>query len=58
MSGSVIGGLLRAVRRTMSRKLGGRLGEGGVVCRVGVGDVLYVGAGYVEEGRVVSDRVR
>jgi hypothetical protein len=37
---------------------GRKVGEGGVVCRVGVGDVLYVGAGYVEEGRVVSDRER
>ncbi len=31
---------------------------GGVVGRIGVGDVLYVGAGYVEEDRVVDDRVR
>ena len=33
-------------------------GVGVAVARVGVGDVLYVGAGYVEDGRVVSDRVR
>ena len=37
---------------------GRKVGEGGVVCRVGVGDVLDVGACYVEEDRVVDDRVR
>ena len=30
------------------------VGVGGVVGGVEVGDVLYVGAGYVEEDRVVS----
>ena len=35
-----------------------KVGVGVVVARVGVSDVLYVGAGYVEEDRVVSDRVR
>jgi hypothetical protein len=35
-----------------------KVGVGVVVGRVRVSDVLYVGAGYVEEDKVVSDRVR
>ena len=34
-----------------------KVGVGRVVGRVGVSDVLYVGAGYVVGERVVSDRV-
>ena len=56
MSGSVICGLLKAVGRTIDvAETGRKVGVGGVVGRVGVGDVLDVGAGYVKEDWVLSD---